>query len=80
MNRLDRGYSFEALRAKVLFNDRLYKQRRPPFRRQSDLTMDDLSMSRYTATFALHVAEEGRSINYGVDIELLTRLLEDGTL
>lgn len=80
MNRLGRGYSFEALRAKVLFNDRLHTQRRPPYRRQSDLTMNDLMTSRYAAAFSLHVAEEWRSINYGVDIALLTRLLEDRML
>jgi transposase len=36
INRLGRGYSFDALRAKILFSEGIAKQRKPKYQRQID--------------------------------------------
>lgn len=70
MNRLGRGYSFEALRAKILFSESTHKisKQRPKFERRSD----EMSYS-FTNSF-------DRDKNYGADISTLIRLIESGRL
>lgn len=65
MNRLGRGYSFEALRAKILFTRSVHKIKRPTFTRVSrpDM-MYSIKMPSSTT------AQEG-IINYGTDISTL---------
>lgn len=84
MNRLGRGYSFEALRAKVLFAEGAFKKekRRPKFeRRQAGKEMMDqtatLSLAR-CMTFSTQAEEVEK--NYGVDISTLARMIENGEL
>lgn len=80
MNRLGRGYSFEALRAKVLFTDKLHKHKRPAFQRRDvpDGAMRDM-MSK-TVALSQTTSDTDRPINLGVDITTLTALLESGDL
>ncbi len=80
MNRLGRGYSFEALRAKILFAEGSHKIKHPNFRRRRpDMVISEAMMARSTR-YMLTTADEDREINYGADLSTLVRLIEDGTL
>lgn len=66
VNRVGRGYSFEALRAKILFTEEFQKIKKPRYQRQR---------------MPFHgVAETGPSTNYGVDIPTLVQEIEAGHL
>lgn len=77
VNRMGRGYSFEVLRAKILFTRGTHKKRmqRPKFHRESPET---------TAFYHLGLAksfepEDAQAeINYGVDLRLLAEALDTG--
>jgi transposase len=71
MNRLGRGYSFEALRAKILFTESTHKVKKPPFKKQP---AENLMSFRTESTL-----DSRFQINYGVDISALTELIESGT-
>ena len=82
MNRLGRGYSFEALRAKILFSKGSHKivLSRPKFERRLD-DSDGSSM----AMFSLSTASQSRETkeepkNYGVDINKLVAMIERGEI
>ncbi len=93
MDRMGRGYSFEALRAKILFTEGAHvKQKaRPKFERRS---LPDISFSVLvdedfeTLAMSLPMACEPvkqydvavEPINYGADISTLVRLIEAGEL
>lgn len=93
MDLMGRGYSFEALRAKILFAEGAHfkKKQRPKFERKSveldcglppeRLMHDQLfTMSRMTFdTPNQHEAQE-TEINFGADISTLVRLIKDGKL
>lgn len=78
MNRLGRDYSFEALRAKILYTEGIQKIRKSTYRRQS-VWKDALQSSIYTIM-------EDAGKNYGVKeslgahIPILIRLLEEDKL
>ena len=85
MNRLGRGYSFEALRAKILFSEGALKKdlKRPKFERQVE------RFSREAPTFEMgYITEFGgfsssikdREINYGADISILIKMIEAGEI
>ncbi|WPX45649.1 ISL3 family transposase [Undibacterium sp. CCC3.4] len=90
MVRLGRGYSFEALRAKLLFSEGAHKksQKRPAFERRAPVSRP--SLGRHMVGFTSLVSanndqnltdnESEESINYGVDIAMLTRMIEDGEI
>lgn len=74
MNRLGRGYSFDALRAKILFTEGIQKKTKPKFERR-----------REEPVFGMLVAESSTRYaetekNYGADISTLIRMLEEGKL
>ena len=74
MNRLGRGYSFDALRAKILFTEGVQKKTKLKFERR-----------REEPVFGMMVAEPSTRYaetekNYGADISTLIRMLEEGTL
>lgn len=78
MNRLSRGYFFEALRAKILFTEGAQKTKRSNYRRQ-DVSEDALPSSIYI------IAEDpgqgyGVEEPLGADISILIRLLEESKL
>lgn len=82
MNRLGRGYSFEALRAKILFSEGAHKvtQPRPKF----DCREQSVSYSEM-ALFSLSDFKESTQIeeepkNYGADISTLIEMIESGRL
>ena len=81
MNRMGRGYSFEALRAKMLFTEGLYKVERPKFERRPgngipalmQVPGDALGMMMQHELFS-------EPSNYGTDISTLARRIESGVL
>ncbi|MHB1606682.1 MAG: ISL3 family transposase [Leptospirales bacterium] len=77
MNRLGRGYSFEALRAKILFSEGAQKivEPRPKFERRA-IEREAIGYALYSPS--THVEEAGK--NYGTDISTLTRMIEAGEL
>ncbi len=77
MNRLGRGYSFEALRAKILFSEGAHKivKPRPKFERRA-IEREAIGYALYSPS--THEEELGK--NYGADINTLIELLESGRL
>ncbi len=71
-NRIGRGYSFEAIRAKILFSENLYKGRKPRFSKEAFFN-DSLSNIKQVFTTKTPVLKAWSS---GVDIEALINLLE----
>ena len=90
MNRLGRGYSFEALRAKILFTEGAHKleNTRPKFERRREMdTGIRFSFPSGVSVAAFAATSEGNndeavesSKNYGADITTLVSLLEAGRL
>jgi transposase len=77
MNRLGRGYSFEALRAKILFTEGLRKTSRPKFERLVD------GYIQFYAPDAPRVRPtvmRSKALSLGVDIPTLSKWLEEGRL
>ena len=77
MNRLGRGYSFEALRAKILFSEGAHQiiKPRPKFERRAN----EREMMGY-ALCSPATQEYDASRNFGADISTLTQLIESGEL
>lgn len=91
MNRLGRGYSFEALRAKILFTEGVHKHKlnRPKFEREAQRQPVVESGTREMMTWrmpppapkrGLSTENEQVEINYGADISTLIRMIENGEL
>jgi transposase len=61
MNRLGRGYSFEALRAKILFTEGAHKHKlsRPKFERRRE---PDLAMAEEVAGYGLPPGHFGKAV------------------
>jgi transposase len=80
INRLGRGYSFEALRAKILFTEGLTKKRKPKYQRQLDgyeLRDQNFPMFKMPPKY-VHEREEITLL--GIDLSTLIEKLEKGEL
>lgn len=86
MNRLGRGYSFEALRAKILFSEGAFKKelQRPKFERRMGYGNPDMPvmfrMASGLDSKERSTEDEVTEVNYGVDISILTRMIEAGEI
>jgi transposase len=93
MDRMGRGYSFEALRAKILFTEGAHakKKQRPKFERRNgalgygvptERVMHDqlFTMSRITFDAPDQHDTKEAELNFGADISTLVRLIEEGRL
>jgi len=90
MDRLGRGYSFEALRAKILFAEGAFKKQiiKPKFSRRSAQPKVaafgcKTGLTSVVTVFPAkgnHPEEPCREINYGVDISTLAQMIESGEL
>ncbi len=82
MNRLGRGYSFEALRAKILFTEGVCKVRKPKFQKtaRQEEKMEYFHMTTGFSKMTTSTREPEPEINYGADISTLVRLIEEGRL
>lgn len=76
-NRLGRGYSFEALRAKMLFAEGAHKIKKPKFNRRS---AESEHPTIGYGSFTLSTQTEENEKNYGSDISTLIKLIEKGEL
>lgn len=75
-NRIGRGYSFEALRAKILYTRGVAKIRKPKFKRPPKESANTEYMALTTTGPSTFSA--GQEENYGADIPTLVRLIEAG--
>jgi len=81
MNRLGRGYSFEALRAKMLFAEGAHKVVKPKFERRAAPREAEFAMARCFYLMDNHQPDDvGQVRNYGSDISTLVRMIEAGEL
>ncbi len=89
MNRLGRGYSFEALRAKILFAEGAFKKQtvRPKFERRrvgesagAGRPLTSLYGFQTGTVTGFQQEEPGSEVNFGADISILTKLIEAGKL
>jgi len=89
MNRIGRGYSFDALRAKILFTEgvhRVKRKRKSTSARRQEATAsldgmgDSFMINRGFYNLATRPPEEEEMINYGAAISTLVELLENDEL
>lgn len=86
MNRLGRGYSFEALRAKILFTEGVHaKNKRPKFQRREAAPMHGIPegfMGKMIMSPVASYPHEGNEAerNFGAHIPTLIELIESGRI
>lgn len=81
MNPLGRGYSFEALWAKILFSDGVQNRIKPKFERRPSLASPNRRYEMFTVGSGENQHADGRQeLNFGADISTLTRLIESHEL
>lgn len=78
IDRLGRGYSFEALRAKILFTEGVHStnKNRPKFIRRQDNILSDKSFALARFKIDGQHEEPDCEFNYGADISTLVRFIE----
>lgn len=81
MNRLGRGYSFEALRAKILFTEgaHSHKQKRPRFERRGMEYKNRMPDEPRTVGRQIMVAEPDDTIGYGIPMPPPPRAYDPST-
>ena len=84
MHRIGRGYSFDALRAKILFTEGVHKEKKQGSSRSRRRMSAAKEFAREDSFVSLATGfsdfEEERVVNYGADISTLVRLLENDEL
>lgn len=81
MNRMSRGYSFEALRAKMLFTEGLQKEPKPKYQKRfDDLERYDMNYPVFDKMSPVGVVRERSELPLGIDISTLIEKLEKGEL
>lgn len=82
MDRLGRGYSFEALRAKILFAEGAFKKQliRPKFERRNAPDYATIGYARADDFASYQQKPQQTEINYGVDISTLVSMIENGEI
>ena len=82
MDRLGRGYSFEALRAKILFAEGAFKKQlfRPKFERRATPDYGLVGFARVDDFRSYQPDQPQKEINYGVDISTLVSMIENGEI
>jgi len=83
VDRMGRSYSFETIRAKMLYTKSIHKTKRPKINKNYDLGSPAFCR-KVTPTMdrALppQILEESKVINYGVDMKKLVKEIQKGTL
>lgn len=74
MNRLGRGYSFEAQRAKILFSEGVTKSKKPKYRKQ-DFVMERMVMHDMITGYVRESFDD-EEMDYGVPFSTLLKLLK----
>jgi hypothetical protein len=81
MNRIGRGYSFEALRAKILFTEgpRKHQSARPKFERLNSREPFVAMRAMSASSYGVPTWDGGEpERNLGVDVPRLTEMIESG--
>lgn len=80
MNRLGRGYSFEALRAKILFAEGAFKKQiiKPKFERHRQQAGTEFASFALAGYMTNQPEPKETEINFGVDISTLIEMIESG--
>ena len=80
MNRMGRGYSFEVIRARLIFDEEARRPNRKTVRSKPrrSARSDDFSMGRMSYAMASETSTPDRVIEYGPHIPTLCDLLETG--
>lgn len=77
INRIGRGYSFEAVRAKILYSVGVHRKIHHNYRR--DWTADHIDLRRIQEPQpAWDALTSGLTVNYGTDLSTLATILEEG--
>lgn len=76
-NRLGRGYSFGALRAKILYSEGIHKVSKPNFHRDNFVAEKH---ALYDNPFKSNIMDIEPSKNFGTDIATLTQKIDNGEL
>jgi transposase len=74
-NRTGRGYSFEAIRARLLFGEGLHKRNRPGYEKR---TRDAPALEQMRQRLDIGIDLNVDLRNYGTDLSTLAQQLEDG--
>lgn len=82
MNRIGRGYSFDALRAKILFTEGVHKEKkkRSARARRNARQLEGVYMERMVMNYVSEFPPKEKTLNYGSDISTLLQLLENDEL
>lgn len=86
VDRMGISYSFETIRAKMLYTKSIHKTKRPKINKPYDLGMPTFCrkgtmMERYTPSkITSPIKEISKVLNYGVDMKKLVRDIKKGTL
>ncbi|MBD3797462.1 MAG: ISL3 family transposase [Campylobacterales bacterium] len=86
VDRMGRSYSFETIRAKMLYTKSIHKTKRPKMNKRHDMDIPTFMrkgdvMGRYIPSKVTSKQEEIKDeINYGVDMEKLVNEIKKGTL
>lgn len=80
MNRLGRGYSFDALRAKILFTEGIHKEKKVNYKKQRFRDAETEVIGKTIMDYYFVCESNPEDINYGADISTLIQLLEEGKL
>jgi hypothetical protein len=82
MDRLGRGYSFGALRAKILFAEDAFKKQliKPKFECLNDPDYATIGYARAEDFASYQQQPRQTEINYGVDISTLVSMIENGEI
>lgn len=78
MNRMGRGYSFDALRAKMLFTEGIQKVKRLNYKQQEFSKSIDSDLPYSFVTMVREIRNISDDTNLGADISTLIRLLGNG--
>lgn len=82
INRMGRGYSFEALRAKVLFTASAHKIVKPKFQRERTRSTQPGAIERFAIGLCIGESTEPapKPRNLGTDVSTLEKLQNEGLL
>lgn len=83
VDRMGRSYSFETIRAKMLYTKSIHKTKRPKINKRYELgtpTFCRKVVSIIERTLPPQIVEENKVINFGVDMEKLVKEIQKGIL
>ncbi len=83
VDRMGRSYSFETIRAKMLYTKSIHKTQRPKINKRYDLGTPAFCRKEVPTigrSLPPQIVEENKVINYGVDMEKLVKEIQKGAL